>query len=252
MRNDEKPLLSIITIIHSDISMLKKTCASISSQSMPPFEHIIVASKVRALSDNNEVDKLNEKYRYFILDEDTSLYNAMNIGLKAAKGNCIYFLNGGDEFVSTNAISHIYNLWEKETCLVFRTVQYFNKDQYIRPSMKKLSKLMTNPAHQGFIAPIESKKIYFNEEKLINADTIWMKEYNGNFNTIISAKTLAMFALGGLSSLPTIKSIKMRFQSKQFKKMIFDIGKYIILYVLGKRFFYYFISKINFYEYRRK
>ena len=245
---ESRPQLSIVTIIYSDMDELRKTCLSVTSQEVSIYEHIIVVSGIDNPTVQAISEELNQENRFFIVNKDTSLYNAMNIGLDAATGNCIFFLNGGDEFNSNLSTSYIYEAWQPNHCMIFRTIQYYQDDKYTRPSLQNMSKIIQRPAHQGFISPISFKKIYFDENRKIDADVLWMKKNINTYSVVTSEKILSKFLLGGLSTAPSIKTLVLRLKSHQFKKIPGEIIKISLITILGPRLFFRFISLLNSYE----
>ncbi len=93
------PLLSIITITFNAEKELKPTLLSVRDQTFKNFEHLIIdgASKDKTLGVAREygVDDLR-----IISEPDKGLYDAMNKGLRLAKGEYVIFLNAGDSFAS--------------------------------------------------------------------------------------------------------------------------------------------------------
>ena len=99
--------LSIITINLNDESGLRKTIDSVVSQTFTDYEFIIIDG----LSKDGSVDviKQNEDHiSYWISEKDTGVYNAMNKGIKVAKGEYCYFLNAGDMLCSDTVFEHIF------------------------------------------------------------------------------------------------------------------------------------------------
>jgi glycosyltransferase involved in cell wall biosynthesis len=91
----EVPLISIITVNLNNLEGLKKTMTSVFEQTWKEFEYIIIdggstdGSKEFIESHSNKID-------YWVSEPDTGIYNAMNKGIKAAKGEYLLFLNSGD------------------------------------------------------------------------------------------------------------------------------------------------------------
>lgn len=98
--------LSIITICYNQPD-IAQTCESIVNQTFQDFEWIVV--------DGGSTDKtldILEKYKkrinLLISEKDSGRYNAMNKGVKAANGEWIQFLNGGDYFSSNNVLQNVF------------------------------------------------------------------------------------------------------------------------------------------------
>jgi glycosyltransferase involved in cell wall biosynthesis len=92
-----KPLISIVTITYNAKSEIVPTVASVSRQTFSNFEHLIIDG---ASTDSTlQLARANGVPDLKILSEpDKGLYDAMNKGLKMAKGEYILFLNAGDAF----------------------------------------------------------------------------------------------------------------------------------------------------------
>ena len=99
-------LLSIITITYNAEQFLERTIQSILAQTDQDFEYIIVDGKSKdgtlqiASTYKNRVNQL-------ISEPDKGLYDAMNKGLKLAKGDFIWFMNAGDEINDKETVSRI-------------------------------------------------------------------------------------------------------------------------------------------------
>jgi glycosyltransferase involved in cell wall biosynthesis len=52
------------------------------------------------------IKKYKDKVSYFISEPDKGIYDAMNKGIKAARGNIIGFLNAGDFYVRSCFTHH--------------------------------------------------------------------------------------------------------------------------------------------------
>lgn len=94
-----QPLFSIITITFNAEKELTPTMKSVAQQTFRDFEHIIVDG---ASSDNTLGIARREGGRdlRIISEPDQGLYDAMNKGIRLAKGKFLIFLNAGDTFAS--------------------------------------------------------------------------------------------------------------------------------------------------------
>ncbi len=93
--------LSIITINFNNAPGLRKTIESVVNQTSNDFEYIIIDGG----SKDGSVDairKYEDNITYWISEPDTGIYNAMNKGIKAAKGEYCQFLNSGDTLVAAD------------------------------------------------------------------------------------------------------------------------------------------------------
>jgi glycosyltransferase involved in cell wall biosynthesis len=99
--------LSLITVCFNAEKLIEETLQSAINQSFKNFELVIV--------DGGSKDKTLEKIEAFkpyigslISEKDKGIYDAMNKGIKAAKGEYVYFLNAGDSFYHKDVLQDIF------------------------------------------------------------------------------------------------------------------------------------------------
>lgn len=234
----KNPIISIITVNYGFDEYLIKTLDCFSKEEKLLIEHVVVVSGVTVTVAEYFECKYSSDNRVFIFNQDTSIYNAMNLGLQNAKGEFVLFLNGGDTLRDDNSLEIILAKLNSRKCHLFRTNQIWENDIYIRPSLKNLNQLLSHPAHQGFIAPLNKKTPRFNESRTIDADTIWMRECINLFGAEVHEEIIASFYLGGISNYPTFKSIKKRFISQGINRAALELIKLLIRKSLGNKQFY--------------
>lgn len=131
--------LSIITINYNNAEGLRKTLASVASQTFHDFEHIIVdggstdesVEIIREYADseairlegykairqeNSNADNLALSPNYLITsspitwisEKDRGIYDAQNKGIRLAHGEYCYFLNAGDTFCNEYVLELIF------------------------------------------------------------------------------------------------------------------------------------------------
>jgi glycosyltransferase involved in cell wall biosynthesis len=99
-------LISIITPSLNNCGDLQATCASVDGQNFTNFEHLIIDGE----SNDGTVKYLqshSKDFRSYITEKDSGVYDAMNKGIRMAKGAYIIFLNAGDVFPSENTLEII-------------------------------------------------------------------------------------------------------------------------------------------------
>lgn len=116
MHSHITPLFSIITVTYHAESVLEETILSVVSQTYHNIEYIIVdgASKDCTLS---IVNKYRDKIQAVVSEPDKGLYDAMNKGLKMAKGEYVCFLNAGDTFHEDDTLQLIVHQLNKSNVL---------------------------------------------------------------------------------------------------------------------------------------
>lgn len=99
---DGSPLISIITITYNAESEIRPTLESLNRQTFRNFEHLVIDG---ASSDNTlSIVKEMSPDSIVISEPDKGLYDAMNKGLRAAKGEYVLFLNAGDSLHSPDIL----------------------------------------------------------------------------------------------------------------------------------------------------
>lgn len=94
---------SIITVTYNASAVIDATMKSLSEQTFKDFEHIVV--------DGASADDTVERVRSYSLprttivcEPDDGLYDAMNKGIRLAKGEYMIFLNAGDTFYDADSL----------------------------------------------------------------------------------------------------------------------------------------------------
>lgn len=107
-----QPLFSIITATYNASPTIERTVRSIVGQTFKDYEHIIVdgASKDNTLKIVRGID---DPRRKIVSEPDRGLYDAMNKGLAAARGQYVIFLNAGDKFHSSDTLQVLAQAIEK-------------------------------------------------------------------------------------------------------------------------------------------
>ena len=101
--------LSIITINYNNAAGLEKTIKSVISQTCKRYEFIIIDGGSKDGS-KDIIEKYQDQITYWVSEPDNGIYNAMNKGVKVAKGEYCIFMNSGDIFVDNDVIRDVFNI----------------------------------------------------------------------------------------------------------------------------------------------
>jgi glycosyltransferase involved in cell wall biosynthesis len=133
--------LSIITINYNNAPGLQKTMESVFDQTSQEFEYIVVdggstdGSKEIIKQFERDIDKLNRnlpgKFAW-ISEKDNGIYNAMNKGIRMAKGEYCQFLNSGDALVSSDVTTRMLNNMPETSILYGNKLKVFSNGSIIR------------------------------------------------------------------------------------------------------------------------
>lgn len=198
--------LSIITINYNNAAGLKKTLDSVAIQTATDFEHIIVDGAstddsveiIREYADNQAMrltdyeairngenckaeNNTSTPHRLVWLSEpDTGIYNAMNKGIKLAKGEYTLMLNSGDYLVDEYVIEKILPLLDGTDIIQGNVVVEQNGKEIIRRGYGKsdinfIDVMCGDFLHQAsfFRLILFTKYGNFDESYKIGGDTVF-------------------------------------------------------------------------------
>ena len=131
--------LSIITINYNNAGGLKKTLDSVASQICTDFEHIIVDGA----STDGSVEVIREyentlasclsplaSHLTWLSEPDTGIYNAMNKGVRLAKGEYTLMLNSGDYLKDEHVIEKVLPLFDGTDIIQGNRIEEINDVKY--------------------------------------------------------------------------------------------------------------------------
>ncbi len=100
-------LISIVIVVYNAKDTIKSTIDSILAQIYKNIEIVIIDGK----SNDGTIDIIKSystKINYFISEKDNGVYDAMNKGISASKGEWIFFLGADDILFDENVFSSIF------------------------------------------------------------------------------------------------------------------------------------------------
>ncbi len=198
--------LSIITINYNNKIGLEKTIESVINQTYTDFEYIVIDGG--STDDSADLIKKNSnKIKYWISEKDTGVYNAMNKGIKQAKGNYLVFLNSGDYFTDNDVLNDLSKSC-KNTDIVFGDIKYTSEhSEFISYSPDKitfsffLQHSLPHPC-TAIHRSLFEKYGYYKEDIKIAADWVFFLDMicknNASYKHI--NRVISNFLIGGLSS----------------------------------------------------
>lgn len=101
--------LSVITINKNNRHGLIRTLQSVTDQTFGDYE-LIVIDGLSNDGSKEVIESYSDEISYWISEEDSGVYNAMNKGIDKAKGDYCLFLNSGDYLASRNILEIIFGL----------------------------------------------------------------------------------------------------------------------------------------------
>jgi len=171
-------IISIITVCYNSASTIRDTFESIINQNYSDIEYIVIDgnSNDGTVSIIKEYEpRFNSKMRW-ISEPDNGLYDAMNKGIKMAKGDIIGILNSDDYYASNNVLTLVNNaISENNIDSCYGNLLYIKKRKpyrYWRSGVQKSFKSGWMPPHPSFFVRKEIYDKYglFRLDCGINAD----------------------------------------------------------------------------------
>lgn len=116
--------LSIITINYNNCKGLKKTIDSVVSQTFRDFEWIVIDG---GSTDGSRelIEQYADRFTYWVSEPDKGIYNAMNKGIKVAKGDYLQFLNSGDWLCDEKVLERCFS-YQIEADVIYGDVMLYD------------------------------------------------------------------------------------------------------------------------------
>ncbi len=123
-------LISIITINFNNAKGLKKTIDSVVSQTCQDFEYIVIDGG--STDESVDVIKQSPRIDYWVSEKDKGIYDAMNKGIKQARGRYCLFLNSGDYLFSKSSLEIMNPCLLLGVDIVYGNMKIENEDGSLR------------------------------------------------------------------------------------------------------------------------
>ncbi|MBO4581907.1 MAG: glycosyltransferase [Bacteroidales bacterium] len=179
------PLISIITVVYNSEKYIERTLQSIAAQSGTDYEYIVI--------DGGSTDatlSIIEKYKHIVSfltsEPDKGLYDAMNKGLRAAKGKYVWYINSGDRIYDKDVIKNLEQCYalHQDADIFYGQTQLVDEQNRVLGMRKKTApeKLDADSFKKGMVVCHQSiliKKDIVNEYNLkykVDADYLWVLE----------------------------------------------------------------------------
>ena len=211
--SNRAPLVSVITVNRNNASGLRRTLTCLSQQSFVDYEQIVVDGNS---SDGSQAILTDPtlKVDRCVSEPDSGVYDAMNKGIKLARGDYLLFLNSGDHFVDRGSMEVAIRAMNDSDIQYFDLMvrEYVESDiaaEHIKtyPDRIDFSYMAVDslPHPATFIrADLFSQYGPYDQTLRICSDwkqfLLWICRYNCSYTH--HAIPLSVFYLGGLSGDP--------------------------------------------------
>lgn len=120
--------ISVVTATWNCLGTIADCLASISSQSYPNREHVVIDGD----SKDGTVEFLqshNNKIAVLVSEKDRGIYDALSKGIKLATGDVVGFLHADDVYGDSEVLARIADAFADPTvCAVYGDLVYVSKD----------------------------------------------------------------------------------------------------------------------------
>jgi glycosyltransferase involved in cell wall biosynthesis len=207
--------LSIITINKNNAIGLEKTIISVINQLYSDYEFIIIDGNSND-SSIKILEKYNNKIAYWISENDSGIYNAMNKGIVKANGDYCLFLNSGDYFIDENVLIDCSQYFNDSYQLIIGRQAYPNGK--LSPIVKNKVEMTLFSFISEYYIPHQAtfimRKLFFSygkysENNRIISDFVFFYTLiiKNNMDYLVIDKPLIYFDLNGISNINQTLSI---------------------------------------------
>jgi len=259
---EDKPLISIITVVFNGEKHLEQTIQSVLQQTYDNVEYIILdGGSTDGTCDI--IKKYENQIDYWVSGKDAGLYDAMNRGVKLVFGDFVNFLNADDTIYVKDAVENIVkhidemdNVFFSRAHVISETVSWFYPDMKVADMNKWLK--WNLPNHQTMFFPKSFYKEHLYDTRLnIGADDDYKLFALNHKNVKFIDLTYVEFKRGGVSSnhrsvnllIQRVKESYIKnFKHKRWIRFVIDPFKLVLMFLInllfGKENFSRFIKTI--------
>lgn len=215
--------VSVITIVYNGENMIERTLESVYRQNHNALEYwVIDGASTDATS--KKVKSYEERFLqkgiafHYISEPDQGIYDAMNKGIRLAKGDVIGFINAGDTY-EEDTVSIAVDKFEETDCdLIFGDLQIItSKGQTIKKRAKQRRFYQTSRDwnHPTMFVKSEWYRKYPFANKGVHDDyAFYLKMRKINSKIEVVNQIMATFRMGGVSNERNWKSVKRRIHDR--------------------------------------
>lgn len=201
--------LSIITINFNNATGLYKTIESVIKQTSNDIEYILIDGG--STDGSVEVIKaFEDKISYWISEPDNGIYQAMNKGIKAAKGDYCQFLNSGDCLVQEDVTERMLYRMPETSVLIGNMLKILPNGKCIidngisnkQPTFFTFYRGTLNHSPAYIRRSLFEKYGYYDESLKIVSDWKWYLIVIGLHNEEVVYKDInvSLFDMNGISN----------------------------------------------------
>jgi len=243
---EDKPLISIITVVFNGEKYLEQTIQSLIGQTYDNVEYIIIDGGSRD-GTLDIIKKYEDKIDYWVSEKDGGIYDAMNKGLSVCIGDIVGIVNADDILYKDTLLKVSNAISMRDIDYTYGSVHFMNQKEIIMGEMFSLSdEDIENKKYIDIPFPHPSlfvkKEIYkeiglFNTKFKLSADydfslRLLRENYKGFNLDMATGKFRSGGSSGGLSTFLDTKDVLLSHNAPKtmvYKNMFFSIAKVLLL-----------------------
>lgn len=229
MNTKQNHLITIITVVYNCVNTIEKTILSVINQDYVSFEFIIIDGG--STDGTIEIIKKHEdKITLWISENDNGIYDAMNKGLKRAKGDFVYFLGGDDLLYSNSVLNNISNILIDKNKIYYGNVLFKTRNIIYDGKFSSLKIATRNISHQSIFYPrgIFDEYCFDTKYKIFADYELNLKLYgNSSYSFFYMPITVALFNDEGVSGSNVLD---VNFEKDRFEIIKNNFPYWIYLY----------------------
>ena len=163
---EDKPLISIITVVFNGEKYLEETIQSVINQNYDNVEYIIIDGG----STDGTLDiikKYEDRIDYWVSERDKGIYDAMNKGIIFSTGELVGIINA-DDYLYLNILEHVATTFDKNIDFLYGNVNIIDSEGKVIGEKYSLPKEQINiKIYSGMPFPHPSVFVNINTYKKI-------------------------------------------------------------------------------------
>lgn len=199
--------ISIVTVCYNSAETIERTIKSVIGQDFDKVEYIVIDGG----STDGTVDvikRYEENISYWVSEEDSGIYDAMNKGIEHATGDVIAFLNS-DDWYEENILGEIARRFKEPQLQILCGDMYCHKGETVtryhvsEQKGRQAMRFEMGYPHQAMFVRTDLFNRYgkFNTQYQITADYDWLlRVYDRHVKIGITDRVLTNFRYGGVST----------------------------------------------------
>lgn len=218
MASKSSPLISVVTASKNALSGLRETAASVSGQRFKNLEHIVVDA---ASSDGTSEWLATHPEIRWISEPDDGIADALNRGLRLARGEWVLVLHADDTLVGEDALDRAARALNTTADVVsFDVLFSHDSGERLRKSrgLSFLTNFKTTIPHQGAFCRLSlfERIGSFDTEFAVAMDyEFFLRAYRAGASADVRNRVLAEMPNTGISSKRDWESLQHRFSEER-------------------------------------